>query len=314
DIAVGRFGYDTSLDDPGLELKQQSKSDTADLAASIKLAVPASLMAGGDPSMGQALTEGLSLAFSTKQGATTGSVVQESPYFPMNVTIQAGGGEATAEFNKDVFAVDSTTSGMELGFTSAAIPAPITVTSGPVEVSLTAPVIANDAAAKFGFVMKLSQFSVNEEAWALFDPAGALSREAADLAIDISGTTKIDLPALIDAEETGAEPPIPAPETLDITELSLNVAGAALAGTGAFTFDNTAGTPMPLGEANVVVTGANALIDGLIGTGLVTQEDAMGVRMMMGAFMSPGPNPDELTSKIEAKPGFEIYVNGQRIQ
>ncbi|OYW55265.1 MAG: hypothetical protein B7Z31_11080, partial [Rhodobacterales bacterium 12-65-15] len=195
-----------------------------------------------------------------------------------------------------------------------AIPAPITVTSGPVEVSLTAPVIANDAAAKFGFVMKLSQFSVNEEAWALFDPAGALSREAADLAIDISGTTKIDLPALIDAEETGAEPPIPAPETLDIIELSLNVAGAALAGTGAFTFDNTAGTPMPLGEANVVVTGANALIDGLIGTGLVTQEDAMGVRMMMGAFMSPGANPDELTSKIEAKPGFEIYVNGQRIQ
>jgi hypothetical protein len=36
--------------------------------------------------------------------------------------------------------------------------------------------------------------------------------------------------------------------------------------------------------------------------------------MMMGAFMSPGANPDELTSKIEAKAGGEIYVNGQRVQ
>ena len=148
----------------------------------------------------------------------------------------------------------------------------------------------------------------------MFDPAGALPRDPADLAIEISGKTKIDLAAMVDAENTGAEPPIPAPETLDIKEMTLKVAGAAFAGTGAFTFDNTAGMPMPLGEANVVVTGANALIDGLIGTGLVTKEDAMGARMMMGAFMSPGANPDELTSKIEAKPGFEIYVNGQRIQ
>jgi len=314
DIAAGTFAYDTSLDDPSLEMKQQSKSETADVTASFDLAVPASLMAGGDPSMAQALMEGLSLGFSTTQGATTGSVTQDSPYFPMTADIKAGGGEATAAFNKDVFTLNSSGSGMELGFASAVMPAPINVTTGPVEVSMTSPVIANDAAADFGLVLKLSQFSVNEEAWAMFDPAGALPRDAADLAIDISGKTKIDLAAMIDAEDTGAEPPMPAPESLDISELTLKVAGAALVGTGAFTFDNTAGMPMPLGEANVVVTGANALIDGLIGTGLVTAEDAMGVRMMMGAFMSPGANPDELTSKIEAKPGFEIYVNGQRIQ
>jgi hypothetical protein len=72
--------------------------------------------------------------------------------------------------------------------------------------------------------------------------------------------------------------------------------------------------PMPLGEANVTVTGANALIDGLIATGLVAEEDAMGARMMMGMFMTPGANPDELTSKIEAKEGFAIFVNGQQIQ
>jgi hypothetical protein len=120
----------------------------------------------------------------------------------------------------------------------------------------------------------------------------------------------MDLPALIASEETGV-PYIPAPESLNITELGLKVAGAALAGTGAFTFDNSMGIPMPLGEANINVTGANALIDGLIAIGVMTEEDAMGARMMMGMFMVPGANPDELTSKIEAKEGMQILVNGQ---
>jgi hypothetical protein len=70
------------------------------------------------------------------------------------------------------------------------------------------------------------------------------------------------------------------------------------------------GMPMPLGEANVTVTGANALIDGLIATGLLAEEDAMGARMMMGMFMVPSGD-DTLTSKIEAKEGMQILVNGQ---
>ena len=119
----------------------------------------------------------------------------------------------------------------------------------------------------------------------------------------------MDLPALIASEETGV-PYIPALESLNITELGLKVAGAALDGTGAFTFDNSMGMPMPLGEANITITGANKLIDGLIATGLLPEQDAMGARMMMGMFMVPSGD-DTLTSKIEAKEGMQILVNGQ---
>lgn len=317
DISAGTLAYDTSLDDAGLGLKQQTKSETADVSVSFDLALPSSMSAEGSTmptDFGVALQEGLSVTFASTQGATSGSMNQESADFPMNMTINAGGGEATGVFNKDTFSIKSTGTGLDIETTSAMMPAPVRVTSGPVEFGMTSPVVANEAAGDFGLVLKLSQFSVNEETWAMFDPTGALPRDAADLAIDISGKTKIDVPAMIAADETGGMPPIPAPEALDITELTLKVAGAALAGTGAFTFDNSMGMPMPIGEANVTVTGANALIDGLIATGLLTQEDAMGARMMMGAFMSPGAGADELTSKIEAKPGFEIYVNGQRIQ
>lgn len=317
DIAAGTLAYDTSLDDPTLAMKQQTVSETADIAVSFELALPSSMALTGMSSPADfavALQEGLSLTFTSTQGETNGSMVQESDAMPMNVQIGAGGGESSGVFNKDVFSIKSSGTGLEVESTSAMMPSPITVTSGPIEFEMTSPVIANDAAGDFGLVLKLSQFSVNEEAWAMFDPTGALPRDAADLALEISGTTKIDIPAMIAADEIGAMPPTPAPETLDITELTLKVAGAALAGTGAFTFDNSMGMPIPLGEANVSVTGANALIDGLIATGLLAEEDAMGARMMMGAFMSPGAGADELTSKIEAKPGFEIYVNGQRIQ
>ncbi len=317
DITAGMMAYDTSLDDPSLSLKQQTKSETADIAVSFDLALPSSMQLGSMESatdFGTALQEGLSVSFASTQGATSGSMNQESDVMPMSFTIAAGGGESSGVFNKDAFSIKSTGTGMEIQTSSAMMPAPINVTSGPIEFAMTSPVIATDVAGDFGLVMKLSQFSVNEEAWAMFDPTGALPRDAADLAIDISGKTKMDIPAMIEANETGGMPPTPAPESLNITEMTLKVAGAALAGTGAFTFDNSMGVPMPIGEANVSVTGANALIDGLIATGLVTQEDAMGARMMMGAFMSPGAGPDELTSKIEAKPGFEIYVNGQRIQ
>ncbi|MCU0829561.1 MAG: DUF2125 domain-containing protein [Tabrizicola sp.] len=317
DIKADTLAYNTALDDPSLEMKQSTTSETQGVEMSFDFALPStiSLAAIAAPAdFGTALQEGLSVTFSSKQGDSTGTVSQESPYFPMNMTLTAGGGEATGVFNKDTFNIQSSGAGLEMDITSGMMPAPIKVTSGPVQFGMTTPIMANETAGDYGLVMKLSQFSVNEEAWALFDPTGALPRDAADLAIDISGKTKLDFIAMIEASDAGMEPPIPAIESLNITELGLKIAGAALAGTGAFTFDNSMGMPMPLGEANVTVTGANALIDGLIATGLLAEEDAMGARMMMGAFMSPGAGPDELTSKIEAKAGFEIYVNGQRIQ
>lgn len=316
ELKADALAYETSSDDPSLELKQTTTSTTRGIELAVQLALPTSVSAGGEmpEDFGVALQEGLALTFSSKQGDSSGTVAQDSPYMPMNMTITAGAGEASGEFNKDRFQISSTSSGLDIEGTSGMMPAPFKVTSGPMEFGLTSPVMATETAGDYGLLLKLNQLSINEETWAMFDPQGALSRDAADIAIDVSGKAKVDFAAMANAEDAGMEPPVPEPETLDITEIALNVAGAALRATGAFTFDNSMGMPMPLGEADVTITGANALIDGLIATGLMAEEDAMGARMMMGAFMSPGANPDELTTKIEAKEGFAIFVNGQQIQ
>jgi hypothetical protein len=313
DIKADNLAYTTSLDDPGMEMKQTSTSETAGIEMSMDFALPTTIALAGIASAADfttALNEGLAFTLTTKQGESAGTMTQESAFMPMDLVMKAGGGEGSVVFNKDTFSVKSTAAGLDISSEPGMMPVPVRVTSGPMQFDLTTPVIATEAAGDYAFVLKLADFSLNEEAWAMFDPNAALSRDAAQIAIDISGKTMIDLPAVMSAEETGGVPPVPAPESLNITELGVQVAGAALATTGAFTFDNSMGMPMPLGEANVTVTGANALIDGLIATGLMSDEDAMGARMMMGMFMVPA-GEDTLTSKIEAKEGMQILVNGQ---
>lgn len=313
DIKADSLAYTTASDDPGMEMKQTSTSETAGIEMSMDFALPTTIALTAIASAADfttALNEGLSFSLTTKQGESNGTMKQESAFMPMDLMMSAGGGEGTMLFNKDAFSIKSMAAGLNIESAAGMLPVPVKVTSGPMQFDMTSPVIATEAAGDYSFILKLADFSLNEEAWAMFDPQAALPRDAAQIAIDISGKTKIDLPGLITAEESGVQPPIPAPESLNITELGLKVAGAALAGTGAFTFDNSAGFPMPLGEANVTVTGANALIDGLIKTGLLSEDDVMGARMMMGMFFVPAGD-DELTSKIEAKEGMQILVNGQ---
>ncbi|MCB6179114.1 DUF2125 domain-containing protein [Rhodobacter sp. Har01] len=317
DLTASTLAYDVKTEDPNMQMKTASTSETADVSLGVTFALPATMSLAalaGPGDFGKALQDGLSVSLSTKQGVSTGTVNQEDQIFPYQATIAAQGGEGTFKLDKTAFSVASQGAGLNVDLTTPAMPAPVKVTTGPIVMNLLSPVQAIDAAADYGMVMKIAQLTLNDEVWGMFDPGAALKREPFDLAIDVSGKTRIDWIGMMEASDMGMQPPVPAPETLNITEIALKVAGAAANATGAFTFDNSMGMPMPLGSADVSVTGANALIDGLIATGLVTSDDAMGVRMMMGAFMTPGTEPDSLTSKIEAKEGFQIFVNGQQVQ
>ncbi len=72
--------------------------------------------------------------------------------------------------------------------------------------------------------------------------------------------------------------------------------------------------PRPLGEANFRLLGGNGLLDKLIQMGIVQEQDAMGARMMMGLFTTPGPAEDELNSTIEVNEDGHVLANGQRIK
>jgi hypothetical protein len=99
----------------------------------------------------------------------------------------------------------------------------------------------------------------------------------------------------------------------------LKAAGAEVTGKGAFTFDNSdtttfPGVPLPTGQLDLKLVGANGLLDKLVQMGLLPADQAMGARMMMGLFAKTVEGSDDtLTSTLEFKDkGF--FANGQRLQ
>lgn len=184
---------------------------------------------------------------------------------------------------------------------------------------LLMPVSPSDMPQDFRLVTRLVDLAISEEIWAIFDPAATLPRDPATLIVDASGKAKmlVDIFDPSAAEQMGAAPPGEL-HALDLNALQVKLGGADLTGSGALTFDNSdlatfGGMPVPTGTVNLQLVGGNGLLDKLIALGLVPEEQAMGLRMMVGMFARPGDGEDTLTSTLEFKDkGF--FANGMRLQ
>lgn len=201
-------------------------------------------------------------------------------------------------------------------------PLPLSFSAGQVGTSVLMPLQKAPEEQDFGLSVALSDFTMSDVIWGLFDPTGQLPRDPATLLVDLSGKAKVLFDFLDPAqaavlEQTGAAPG--ELNALRLNDLQLDVAGAKLTGFGDFTFDNSDtvtfdGVPRPLGGMDLTLTGGNGLLDKLVGMGLVPEDQAMGARMMMGLFAVPGDTPDTLNSRIEVNPEGHVLANGQRIR
>ena len=168
----------------------------------------------------------------------------------------------------------------------------------------------------------LDSFAMGDALWNLFDPGQVLSRAPANVAmvLDARVTPFVNLLDNAALQEVLFAGQMPAEvNSLTLSTLLVEAAGAALLGEGSFTFDNSdmmtiPGVPRPEGQLDLTIIGANGLIDNLIALGLLPAEDAMGMRMMLGMFTVLGDGPDTATSKIEINAEGHILANGQRIQ
>jgi hypothetical protein len=205
--------------------------------------------------------------------------------------------------------VSATLSGADLPFPE------VNVSYAESGFNVTMPLAKGDAPQDFSFLTKIVDLQISEEIWAMLDPTGAVPHDPATLVIDTTGTAllKADLMASADGATPDAEL-----HSLNVNDLTARVAGAELTGTGAFTFDNTdlitfGGMPAPTGKLELKLMGGNGLLDALVSMGMLSEDDAMGARMMIAMFANPGAGDDELTSVLEFKDkGF--FANGQQLQ
>lgn len=256
--------------------------------------------------------------FDYVSGQTDISGTSEGEAFSMSS--QSQGGQFGASMDAQRIAYDITQNSTSLAVTTADLPFPIEIAMANAGFKFEVPVQQSEEIQPFAFAMNLTDFTMSDVLWSIFDPAGALPRDPATIALDTTGTAKV-LMNIFDpelAEDLTDEAPGEL-HSLKINELLISLVGARLTGDGDFTFDNSnvqgpGGLPTPAGEANLQLVGANALIDKLIGMGIISDNDALGARMMMGLMAVPGDAPDTLNSAITFTEDGQILANGQRIK
>lgn len=263
--------------------------------------------------------------------ATDGSFTYGAGTFDFDVAEAADTTQGTATIGSGniVFALDADrlnygggAKDVAISVSGSTIPVPaLAMSYGEAAFNLLMPVSKSDVPGDFALLTKLIDFKLSDDVWSLLDPEKILPRDAATIVIDAKGkanwTVDIMDPAAV---EMVAEDSMPAQlHALDVTELTLKAAGAEVTGEGAFTFDNSdtttfPGVPLPTGQLDLKIVGANGLLDRLVQMGLLPEDQAMGARMMMGLFARTVEGSDDtLTSTLEFKEkGF--FANGQRLQ
>jgi len=317
---VGTFVYNmTIVDDAGVETV--SNSTTTGGAAELTLSVPSgktSLM-----NLSQAFRDGLRLEISaggTKLDMDSTATVDGEPLFAQKYGYTTESIAYTLDENGFVGEGVNTDAWFDFNM-GAPMPMAISGTIDRITAALSMPVNQTDGPVPAKMGVSLTGLALGDGVWGMFDPGQALPRDPADLTVNLSGEMEnvmdlLDINALMAL--SGDDMPVLFPQA-NIDSFLLRAAGAEITAQGSTSLDYTDmeaydGIPALDGTLDLRIEGINGLIDTLISTGLLPEDQAMGARMMMGMFTVPGEGEDVLTSTIEFAPDGQISANGQRLR
>ncbi|SLN68982.1 hypothetical protein PEL8287_03841 [Roseovarius litorisediminis] len=268
------------------------------------------------------LREGLEIYFdaTAASGTSTQNTYDgDKPLTRQNMTVNDY--RAELALDADGLGYDASIGPFTLDVQAPGLFVPLSFASQGVAGALKMPVLATEETKDARFLMSVLDLEMNQDVWATFDPEAQLPRDPMTVTIDLAGKLKV-LTDLVDfaalSETAGKIAPIQ-PAALEIRKVLLSAVGASLTGDGAFTFDASdtesfGGMPRPEGRVELGLTGANTLLDTLVSMGLLPEDQAMGARMMMGLFATPGQGEDTLNSTIEVNEQGHVLANGQRLK
>ncbi len=200
---------------------------------------------------------------------------------------------------------------------SAAIPLPqIAFAIDETLADFRMPFMKSDTPRDFKLILRLAGLNIADDLWNMVDPGQVMPRDPFTLNIDLSGKMRwlVDMFDQKALDEYDGAPPAEV-EKVDVNSVELKGVGARVLAEGAFDVDNSRGpVPAPSGEVNIRAEGINGLLDNLIKMGVLPEDNANGMRMMLGLFARPGDGADALVSKIEVKPDGSVFANGQQLK
>jgi hypothetical protein len=315
-LAAAALTYEMSFDVP--EGPEQGSGSFKGAMNGLSVTGTGQFPEGMDPAMmNEMIAAGTEVTSTMTYQSGSSDINVDSSDGPFSATTRSTGGTFVVNMGADGLLYDLSQTGVEMTAQTMEFPLPITLNMAESGFRLAMPLAQSQEPQGFAFGFKLGDFTISDTIWGLFDPTGQLPRDPATLELDLAGTARVLADIFDPMAMTGSTAPGEI-NSLDIRTVLVDMIGARLSGSGAFTFDNSDmvsfdGMPRPEGSLDLRLEGANALLDKLVGMGLLPQEQAMGARMMMGLFGVP-QGDDTLTSKIEVNAEGHVLANGQRLQ
>lgn len=300
-----------------------TSSKSVQTSQPISATFDAMLPAGGSDLMNlsAALREGLSLAMNSTGGGTTSTqvVTIDGSEFS-NQTTETGPQAAQVTFDENGLKLAMEAEDFNLALTNTLIaPVPIEMAIEAMTAAYDLPLNAAEEPQDIRLATSLQGITLAESLWSMFDPAGQLPRDPAEVTFDLTGTgtNGIDLLDFAKLSTLAGPPPVELNEAT-IENLNIKAVGAEIAAEGAMTFDWTdfqtiPGMPRPEGAVTVNLNGANKLMDTLVAMGFIPEDQLLMPRMMMGMFATP-VGDDQLETVLEVNSEGHVLANGQRLQ
>lgn len=317
-VSAATLDYSFVMAKPGGGGNVMVKGQTTDLNISVATVVPFEYEIAD---INRALRTGLSINMQMSTGAGSSEFEFNDGETSALSTSATTGTSLSFAMDSDHLQYGFGATGLSTSIAASDIPLPIDFAADELGFNLSVPVMVGDGPQDFEFLTKIVGFVPSDMIWGLLDRTNALPHDPATVIVDLKGQANW-LFNVLDPMQAAMmmDSDMPADlHSLTLNELKISAAGAELTGSGAFTFNNDdletfGGIPAPDGTVDLKVVGANGLIDGLIAMGLMSDDDAMGARMMLGLFGRPGEGEDTMLSTIEVKANGQIFANGQRIQ
>lgn len=259
------------------------------------------------------LPEGFELSGTTTYGPMGLEMRLNAPDEGFEAVYSNDGGTIGASVSPDAITYDIAASGARAMITGVEIPVPVEVSVGSSELVLSIPMAASDTPQDMALRLGIQDLMVGESLLGTVDPGQALPRDPASLLFDATGQVQlfVDLMGL-DPETMGGPPG--ELRAITVNELNLSVGGAELSGTADFSFAPGQLIPMPVGQADLQLSGGNALMEALVAGGLVPAAQSGMIMGMANVFARPGPAPDTLETTVEFGANGSITANGVPLQ
>ena len=235
---------------------------------------------------------------------------------------QASGGIGNLKLNRKSLNLFLESTKTDLSLSHDDLPFPVGLELQKLSTNITLPLAANIKAEPFSVGIELSDFTMSEILWSLFDKNSVLPRTPISVILAVYGKTKIlvsDLKSAILGNLTAKETLPIELKNLTLEKFYLSGAGATVNSSGTFEFDNSdlvtfRGLPRPIGQLEIKLQGGDTLLDRLIEINLIPKAQAIGIQMMLSMFTVPGDLDEELKALLELTEDGHLLANGQRIR